>query len=52
MNDQYKAIGKQVVNVPYVLDEQVAHFKLASMGMAIDALTEEQKTYLTGWSEH
>lgn len=52
VNDQYETIGKQVVNVPYELDEQVARFKLASMGMAIDALTEEQKTYLSGWSEH
>ncbi|MNC15085.1 Adenosylhomocysteinase [compost metagenome] len=52
VNDQYKAIGNKVVNVPYELDEQVARFKLASMGLAIDALTEEQKTYLEGWSEH
>ncbi|MDF2935184.1 MAG: S-adenosyl-L-homocysteine hydrolase [Paenibacillaceae bacterium] len=52
VNDQYEAIGNKVVNVPYELDEQVARYKLASMGLAIDALSEEQKTYLEGWSEH
>ncbi|RAU99173.1 adenosylhomocysteinase [Paenibacillus sp. YN15] len=52
VNDQYESIGNKVVNVPYELDEQVARYKLASMGLAIDALTEEQKTYLEGWSEH
>lgn len=52
VNDQYEAIGSKVVNVPYELDEQVARFKLASMGMSIDALTEEQKAYLEGWAEH
>ncbi|MFM9331912.1 adenosylhomocysteinase [Paenibacillus mesotrionivorans] len=52
VNDQYQAIGNKVVNVPYELDEQVARFKLASMGLAIDALTEEQTAYLAGWAEH
>lgn len=52
VNDQYQTIGSQVVNVPYELDEQVARFKLASMGLAIDALTEEQTAYLAGWAEH
>ena len=52
VNDQYQAIGNKVVNVPYELDEQVARFKLASMGLAIDALTEEQAAYLSGWAEH
>ncbi len=52
VNDQYQTIGNKVVNVPYELDEQVARFKLASMGLAIDALTEEQAAYLSGWAEH
>jgi adenosylhomocysteinase len=52
VNDHYKAIGSKVVNVPYELDEQVARYKLASMGMSIDALSTEQKSYLEGWSEH
>lgn len=52
VNDQYQSIGNKVVNVPYELDQQVARFKLASMGLAIDALTEEQTAYLAGWAEH
>ena len=51
-NDNYKQLGGQVVPVPYELDEQVARIKLASLGMAIDQLTEEQKTYLESWAEH
>ncbi|TXK77141.1 adenosylhomocysteinase [Paenibacillus sp. N3.4] len=42
VNDEYKKLGKTVVNVPYVLDEQVARFKLESLGTSIDSLTEEQ----------
>ncbi|GAA3403918.1 adenosylhomocysteinase [Paenibacillus hodogayensis] len=52
VNDQYEAIGSKVVNVPYELDEEVARFKLESLGMGIDALTEEQKSYLDSWTEH
>lgn len=52
VNEQYEAIGKKVVNVPYELDEQVARFKLASLGKGIDKLTEEQKNYLDSWAEH
>jgi adenosylhomocysteinase len=52
VNDQYEAIGSKVVDVPYELDEQVARYKLASMGLSIDALTAEQKAYLDGWAEH
>ncbi|WP_282941520.1 adenosylhomocysteinase [Paenibacillus sp. RC67] len=52
VNDNYKQIGQKVVNVPYELDEQVARFKLESMGVSIDALSEEQKSYLDSWTEH
>jgi adenosylhomocysteinase len=52
VNDQYKAIGNHVVNVPYELDEQVARFKLESLGKGIDKLTDEQKSYLDSWTEH
>ncbi|AEI42609.1 adenosylhomocysteinase [Paenibacillus mucilaginosus] len=52
VNDNYKAIGSKVVNVPYELDEQVARFKLESLGIGIDALTDEQKAYLDSWAEH
>ncbi|MGF7031955.1 adenosylhomocysteinase [Paenibacillus mucilaginosus] len=52
VNDNYKAIGSKVVNVPYELDEQVARFKLESLGIGIDTLTDEQKAYLDSWAEH
>jgi adenosylhomocysteinase len=52
VNEQYKALGKTVVTVPYVLDEQVARFKLESLGMGIDRLTDEQVSYLDSWAEH
>ncbi|MEC0306229.1 adenosylhomocysteinase [Paenibacillus lautus] len=52
VNDQYKSIGNRVVNVPYELDEQVALYKLESLGIAIDSLSAEQKSYLDSWAQH
>ncbi|NOU95413.1 adenosylhomocysteinase [Paenibacillus sp. LMG 31456] len=52
VNDNYNEIGKKVVNVPYALDEQVARFKLESLGTSIDSLSDEQKSYLDSWTEH
>lgn len=51
VNEQYKSIGNQVVDVPYELDEQVARLKLQSLGIGIDTLTEEQIAYLDSWKE-
>lgn len=52
VNEQHRAIGNRVVNVPYELDEQVARFKLESLGTGIDRLSDEQKSYLDSWQEH
>lgn len=52
VNDQYQSIGSHVVNVPYELDEQVARYKLESLGLGIDQLSEEQKAYLDSWAQH
>lgn len=52
VNERYEQIGKTVVNVPYELDEQVARFKLESLGLNIDSLTSEQISYLDSWQEH
>lgn len=52
VNDHYEQIGAQVVNVPYELDEQVARFKLESLGLGVDSLSAEQKAYLESWTEH
>ncbi|MEK0313060.1 adenosylhomocysteinase [Cohnella sp. 56] len=52
VNENYEAIGKHVVKVPYELDEQVARSKLESLGISIDTLSEDQKSYLDSWAGH
>jgi len=52
VNDQYQSIGNRVLNVPYNLDQQVALYKLESLGIAIDSLSDEQKSYLDSWAQH
>ncbi len=52
VNEQYEQIGNKVVNVPYETDEQVARYKLESLGIHIDELSDEQKSYLDSWAEH
>ena len=37
------------VNVPAEVDREVALRKIASWGIEIDKLTEEQEKYLNGW---
>lgn len=40
-----------VYPVPTEIDEAIAALKLATMGVKIDALTEEQQAYLCSWQE-
>ncbi|MCE5191176.1 MAG: adenosylhomocysteinase [Actinomycetia bacterium] len=40
-----------VYEVPVEIDEEIAELKLASMGVKIDQLTEQQETYLNSWQE-
>jgi len=40
-----------VYDVPREIDEEVARLKLASMGITIDELTDEQQKYLSSWEE-
>ena len=42
-------LEKKVYDVPDSIDEEIGRVKLTSMGLAIDALTEEQRAYLDGW---
>ena len=37
--------------VPPEIDKEIARLKLASMGVQIDQLTDEQQTYLKSWAE-
>ena len=40
-----------VHDVPQEIDEEVARLKLAALGVEIDVLTEEQRTYLGSWEQ-
>jgi adenosylhomocysteinase len=40
-----------VHTIPKELDDMIAALKLESLGIKIDALTEEQKKYLSSWNE-
>ncbi len=42
-------LEKKVYNVPDEIDDQIGRVKLATMGLAIDTLTQEQKDYLAGF---
>jgi adenosylhomocysteinase len=44
-------LDKKVYAVPEDIDEEIARLKLATMGIAIDTLTEEQAGYLASWEE-
>lgn len=41
----------RVYTIPEVIDRDIARIKLASMGIQIDVLTEEQTKYLSSWEE-
>jgi adenosylhomocysteinase len=41
----------RVYTIPETIDREIARIKLASMGMQIDVLTEEQTKYLSSWEE-
>ena len=47
----YKNLRPEVYEVPKEIDEKIARLKLQSLGITIDSLTNEQKKYLTSWSE-
>ncbi len=42
-------LEKKVYDVPHEIDRQVAELALASYGVKIDSLTQEQKKYLGSW---
>jgi len=46
-----RGLEKRVYSVPQEIDREIARLKLASMGVAIDRLTEEQERYLKSWTE-
>jgi adenosylhomocysteinase len=44
-----KHLAPGVYRVPEEIDREIARLKLASMGIEIDLLTEEQERYLNSW---
>jgi len=46
-----KSLEKKVYDITEEQDQEIARLKLATMGIAIDALTEEQLAYQTAYSE-
>jgi adenosylhomocysteinase len=44
-------LERQVYPVPEEIDAEIARLKLATMGVEIDTLTEEQAKYLASWDE-
>ena len=45
------SLEKKVYDVPEEIDKEIARLKLATMGVEIDTLTEEQEKYLASWDE-
>jgi adenosylhomocysteinase len=45
------SLEHKVYPVPREIDEEIARLKLATMGVTIDTLTEEQARYLASWDE-
>ena len=52
VNDNYETIGSKVLNVPLEIDQQVASYKLESLGIQIDTLSRVQIEYLDSWTGH
>ncbi len=48
---QEQRLPIDVHTVPTEIDKEVARLKLASMGVTIDELTEQQQKYLSSWEE-
>jgi adenosylhomocysteinase len=44
-------LDRKVYPVPEEIDKEIARLKLATMGVDIDQLTEEQAKYLASWDE-
>jgi adenosylhomocysteinase len=45
------SLERKVYDVPKEIDSEIARLKLATMGIDIDRLTEEQERYLASWDE-
>ncbi len=46
-----KKLENKVYSIPAEIDQEIARFKLESMGIKIDVLSPEQEVYLNSWEE-
>jgi adenosylhomocysteinase len=44
-------LERKVYPVPAAIDAEIAKLKLATMGVEVDVLTDEQERYLASWDE-
>ena len=44
-------LERRVYPVPSEIDSEIARLKLATMGVELDVLSEEQAKYLASWDE-
>jgi adenosylhomocysteinase len=44
-------LERKVYPVPSEIDAEIAKLKLATMGVEVDTLTDEQERYLASWDE-
>jgi adenosylhomocysteinase len=51
MATQKTPLAPGVYDIPSAMEDEIASLKLASMGIAIDTLSETQKKYLASWQE-
>ena len=51
MVKNHRKLEKRVYTVPENIDREIARLKLKAMGVRIDALTDEQQTYLNSWNQ-
>jgi len=51
LSNKKEDLDRLVYAVPDSIDQEIARLKLASMGVEIDALTPEQKKYLSSWEQ-
>lgn len=51
MVKNHASMGKGVHTAPDSIDYDIARTKLESMDISIDELTDEQRSYITGWQE-
>ncbi len=47
----YRSMSPDVYTIPTPIDQEIARLKLASLGVEIDSLTDEQARYLASWEE-